>query len=155
MYNAGTSKAELLNMVVDHAVAGDDQEVLISDRPPFAALAEEADPRRQVAMIAELIADTQERSAPIHRALRQAAAIDEAAAATLAAQLERRRQTLAAAVDLVPADALRYAADDTVDTLATVGSTEVFLLLRDARGWHAREYAAWLTRTLVDALLRP
>ena len=74
VYKAGTSKAELLNMVVDYAVAGDDQHVYVAARPQFEAIAEESDPRRQVAMIAALITDTQERSAPVQRALRQAAA---------------------------------------------------------------------------------
>jgi AcrR family transcriptional regulator len=155
VYKAGGSKAELLNMVVDFAVAGDDQDVQIADRPPFAALAEEPDPAKQVAMGAALIASTQERSAAVQRALRQAAAVDETAAATLAAQLERRRETLARAVALFPADALRYPAEDITDTLAAVGSTEVFLLLRDQRGWSADRYLAWLTRTLTDLLLLP
>ena len=34
-----------------------------------------------------------------------------------------------------------------------VGSTEVYLLQRDVRGWDADRYQAWLTRTLIDALL--
>jgi AcrR family transcriptional regulator len=153
VYKAGTSKAELLNMVVDFAVAGDDHDVQIADRPPFAALAEEPDPRKQVTMLAALIASTQERSAAVQRALRQAAAVDDTAAATLAAQLERRRETLARAVALLPADALRHPAEDITDTLAAVGSTEVFLLQRDQRGWDAERYLAWLTRTLTDLLL--
>ena len=153
VYKAGTSKAELLNMVVDFAVAGDDQHVHIAARPQFEAIAEEADPRRQVAMIAALITDTQERSAPVQRALRQAAAVDESAAATLAAQLLRRRETLGRAIAMLPAGALRYSEEDTADTLAAVGSTEVYLLQRDGRGWSAKRYQTWLTRTLVDLLL--
>jgi len=155
VYKAGTSKAELLNMVVDYAVAGDDQHVRIAARPQFEAIAEESDPRRQVAMIAALITDTQERSAPVQRALRQAAAVDESAAATLAAQLLRRRETLGRAVAMLPAGALRYAEEDAADTLAAVGSTEVYLLQRDARGWSAKRYRTWLTRTLTDLLLVP
>jgi AcrR family transcriptional regulator len=155
VYKAGTSKAELLNMVVDFAVAGDDEHVHIAARPQFEAIAEETDPRRQVAMIAALITDTQERSAPVQRALRQAAAVDESAAATLAAQLMRRRETLGRAVAMLPSRALRYSADDAADTLAAVGSTEVYLLQRDGRGWSVKRYRTWLTRTLTDLLLVP
>ena len=49
--------------------------------------------------------------------------------------------------------ALRHPAEDITDTLAAVGSTEVFLLQRDQRGWDAERYLAWLTRTLTDLLL--
>ena len=155
VYKAGTSKAELLNMVVDFAVAGDDEHVHIAERPRFTAIAEETDPRQQVAMLAALITDTQERSAAVQRALRQAAAVDESAAATLSAQLERRRETIGRAVAMIPASALRHPVDDSADTVAAVGSTEVYLLQRDARGWVAERYQAWLTRTLTDALLVP
>lgn len=153
VYKAGTSKAELLNMVVDLAVAGDDQSVLVADRPAFAQLAVETDPHEQVAMIAALIASTQERSAAVQRAFRQAAAVDEVAAATLSAQLQRRLETLGQAVRLVPESRLRHSVDDSTDTLWAVGSTEVFLLLREVRGWDADRYQAWLTRTLDDLLL--
>lgn len=153
VYKAGTSKAELLNMVVDLAVAGDDQSVLVADRPAFAQLALETDPHEQVAMIAALIASTQERSAAVQRAFRQAAAVDEVAAATLSAQLQRRLETLGQAVRLVPESRLRHSVDDSTDTLWAVGSTEVFLLLREVRGWDADRYQAWLTRTLDDLLL--
>ena len=155
VYKAGTSKAELLNMVVDHAVAGDDQHVHIAERPRFAAVAEEADPRQQVAMIAALITDTQERSAAVQRALRQAAAVDESAAATLSAQLERRRETIGRVVATIPADALRHPVEDSADTVAAIGSTEVYLLQRDVRGWDADRYQVWLTRSLIDLLLVP
>ena len=136
-------------------VAGDDQHVHIAARPRFAAIAEEADPRQQVAMLAALITDTQERSAPVQRALRQAAAVDESAAATLSAQLERRRETIGRAVAMIPAGALRHPVEDSADTVAAVGSTEVYLLQRDGRGWDADRYQAWLSRTLIDALLVP
>jgi hypothetical protein len=96
-----------------------------------------------------------ERSAPVQRALRQAAAVDESAAATLAAQLERRRETIGRGVAMIQPGALRYSVEDTADTVAAVGSTEVYLLQRDGRGWDVDRYQTWLTRTLVDLLLVP
>src|SRR6187431_35432 len=39
VYKAGRSKAELLHMVVDRAVAGDDEAVMIADRAAFKAIA--------------------------------------------------------------------------------------------------------------------
>jgi AcrR family transcriptional regulator len=155
VYKAGTSKAELLNMVVDLAVAGDDEPVLIAARPPFAAIAAEPDPKKQVAIIAELITATQQRSAAVQRALRQAAAVDGGAATTLVAQLERRRETIGRVVAMIHAQHLRHSVEDSTDLVWAVGSTEVYLLLRDVRGWDAHRFQAWLSSTLRDALLTP
>ena len=45
VYTAGQSKADLLHLVTDLAVAGDDQEVMLVDRPEYVAVAAESDPR--------------------------------------------------------------------------------------------------------------
>src|SRR6478735_6350883 len=44
VYKAGTNKAELLHMVVDLEVAGDDDQVMFADRAAFQALARQTDP---------------------------------------------------------------------------------------------------------------
>ena len=75
VYKAGQSKAELLHAVVDLAVAGDDEDIMIADRAEFAAIDDETDTRRQVHRFADLIASIQERSAPVQAAYRQAAAV--------------------------------------------------------------------------------
>src|SRR4051812_44549341 len=48
VYSAGRSKADLLHAAVDRAVAGDDRDVLMHDRPSFTSIAAERDPVRQV-----------------------------------------------------------------------------------------------------------
>ena len=48
VYSAGQSKADLLHLVTDLAVAGDEQDVMLLERPDFAAVAGESDPQRQV-----------------------------------------------------------------------------------------------------------
>jgi AcrR family transcriptional regulator len=153
VYNAGTSKADLLHMVVDLEVAGDDEEVMYTDRPMVTALAEETDPRRQVVMLAELIAATQERSAPVQAAYRQAAATDANVAAHLEADLERRHQVFVAAMATLPREQLRHPPDECADIAWAVGSSEVFLLLRTRRGWDADHYRDWLIHTLLELLL--
>jgi AcrR family transcriptional regulator len=155
VYKAGTSKAELLQRVIDVVVAGDDDDVLMADRPTFAAIADETDPRRQVELLAALIASVQERSAPIQVALRQAAAVDAAVAANFDAELQRRHQTFVALVGRLPAERLRHSREDTTDIAWAIGSTEVFLLLRTRRGWTAEHYLDWLRHTLVEQLLTP
>src|SRR6476661_11230823 len=44
VYTAGQSKADLLHLVIDLAVAGDQQEVMLVDRPEFRSVAAESDP---------------------------------------------------------------------------------------------------------------
>jgi AcrR family transcriptional regulator len=155
VYNAGRSKADLLQRVIEVVVAGDDERVLLTDRPTFAGIGQEPDATRQVAMIAALIASTQERSAPVQAAFREAAAIDDAVAQNLDAELRRRHETIGVVVGMIAEDRLRRSLDESTDTVWAIGSSEVFLLLRVRRGWDADTYLAWLTRTLVDQLLVP
>src|SRR6476646_7026379 len=65
VYSAGQSKADLLHLVTDLAVAGDDQEVMLIERPEYQAIRAESDPVQQLRMIANLIAPTMERLAPV------------------------------------------------------------------------------------------
>lgn len=153
LYNVGQSKADLLHLVTDLAVAGDDQELMLLDRPAFVAIAHEPDPERQVEMGASLIAQTMERLAPIWVAYREAAAADPKAAANLAAAHRRRRETFAGMIGMLPEDCLRQSLDDSTDTAWAIGSVDVFLLLRHLRGWDAEHYSAWLRRTLLNVLL--
>ncbi|HEX5614874.1 MAG TPA: helix-turn-helix domain-containing protein [Acidimicrobiia bacterium] len=153
VYKAGRSKADLLQRVVEVVVAGDDDDVLITDRPSVAAIADEADATRQVEMLAALIASTQERSAPVQVALREAAALDQAVARNLDAELQRRHETIGAVVGMIAEDRLRHSREESVDTVWAIGSSEVFLLLRTRRGWDADHYLRWLTSTLVGQLL--
>jgi AcrR family transcriptional regulator len=155
VYSAGTSKADLLHLVADIAVAGDDQEVMLLDRPTFSEVAGESSPERQVEMIASLIVDTMERLAPVWVAYREAAAVDPTAAANLVAAHHRRYETFAGLIRMIPEDCLRHSPEEATDTAWAIGSIDVFLLLRSIRGWDAPRYAEWLSRTLRDELVVP
>jgi AcrR family transcriptional regulator len=155
VYKAGTSKADLLQRVVEVVVAGDDEAISMSERPSFTAIAQESDPEQQLRLMAELIASIQERSAPVQAAFRQAAAVDEGVAANLDRELRRRHESFAAIIGMIPATRLRHTPEESTDTAWAIGSSEVFLLLRTVRGWDARRYADWLGRTLIDQLLAP
>ena len=155
VYSAGQSKADLLHLVTDLAVAGDDQEVTLLERPSYAAIAAESNPVRQVEMVAALIAATMERLAPVWVAYREAAAVDTKAAANLVAAHQRRHETFAGLITMIPELRLRRSAEDATDSAWAIGSIDVFLLLRSIQGWDAPRYAEWLRRTLVDQLLTP
>jgi len=153
VYTAGKSKADLLHLVTDVAVGGDDEQVLVADRPEFKAIAQERDPVRQVQTFAQLIAATLERVAPIWVAYREAAAVDPKAAENLVAAHRRRRETFGQMIRMVPEDRLREPYERSADTMWAIGSVDVFLLLRDIQQWKPKRYADWLRNTLVDALL--
>jgi len=155
VYKAGTSKADLLQQVIELVVAGDDEDVMMTDRPNIMAIAAESDPPRQVQMMAELIANVRERSAPIQAAYRQAAAVDQTVAENLDAELRRRHETFTAVIGIISEDRLRHSLDESTDIAWALGSYELFLLLRTRRGWDADHYRQWLSRTLVEQLLRP
>lgn len=155
VYKSGQSKADLLHLVTDLAVAGDAQEVMLLDRPAYVAIAAEPQPERQVEMIAQLITATMERLAPVWVAYREAAAVDSKAAANLVAAHGRRHETFAGMIGMIPAERLLRSHEEATDTAWAIGSIDVFLLLRSIRGWNAAEYSTWLSRTLVDQLLAP
>lgn len=155
VYTAGQSKADLLHLVTDLAVAGDSQEVMLVERPEYAAIAAETDPARQVEMFAALIAATMERLAPVWIAYREAAAVDPKAAANLVAAHRRRHGTFRTLVRMVPEHRLRHGHDRSADTAWAVGSIDVFLLLRTILEWDATQYAEWLRDALIDQLVAP
>jgi AcrR family transcriptional regulator len=155
VYTAGQSKADLLHLVTDLAVAGDSQEVMLVDRPVYAAIAAEPDPARQIEMLAGLIVTTMERLAPVWITYRQAAAVDPKVAGNLVAAHRRRHETFRTLIRMVPEQHLRHDHDRSADTAWAVGSIDVFLLLRTVLEWDPAQYAGWLRDTLIDQLLAP
>jgi AcrR family transcriptional regulator len=155
VYNAGQSKAALMHLVVDLAVAGDDQDVLLADRPSFTSIAAQPTAERQVEVIAALIAETMQRLAPVWVAYREAAAVDPTGAANLEAAHRRRSETFAAMIGMVDQEGLRLPPEEATDSAWAIGRIDVYLLLRSIRGWDHERYAQWLTRTLVDQLVEP
>ena len=155
VYNVGQSKADLLHLVTDLAVSGDEQEVMLLDRPDFAAISVESSAERQVQMIAALIAATMERLAPVWVAYREAAAVDARAAANLIAAHRRRHDTFAGMIRMLPEERLREPPDESTATAWAIGSIDVFLLLRSVLEWDPARYSEWLSRTLVNQLVTP
>ena len=155
VYTVGRSKADLLHLVTDLAVAGDSQEIMLVDRPVYAAVAAEPDPARQIGMFAGLIAATMERLAPVWITYREAAAVDPKAAANLVAAHRRRHETFRTLIRMIPEQHLRDGHDRSADTAWAVGSIDVFLLLRTILEWDPAQYAEWLRDTLIDQLAAP
>jgi AcrR family transcriptional regulator len=164
IYRSFDGKAGLFRAVVEDAVA-DGGTVGGADAPPdsavlrpaFEAIIAETDPRRQLALYADLLPGMQARIAPLMRIVTGAAASGDPAMATIAEQLgdQRLEGMQRFAQMLAGRDALR--ADLTVtgarDVLWTLTSHAVYDLLVTTRGWTPDQYRDWLADTLARSLL--
>jgi AcrR family transcriptional regulator len=155
VYKVGRSKADLLHEVRDVAVAGDDQQVMLLERPEYVAIRAETDAKRQVEMLASLVAAAMERLGSVWAAYREAAAVDTNAAANLLTEHQRRHHTFTNVIGAIPEHCLRHSPQESAETAWAIASPEVYLLLRSVLAWDADRYSAWLSRTLADLLLSP
>jgi AcrR family transcriptional regulator len=112
------SKAELLKQALDVAVVGDAAPVPLADRDDFRRLG---------------------------RVLNQAAGSDPQLSQVLADSWRTERESVRQGVAAV---AQRPVPDEDVDALFAILSSEVFLLLTEARGWTVPMYQSWVVRTL-------
>jgi AcrR family transcriptional regulator len=158
VYRLFSSKRGILKALIDVSIAGDDEAVPMTDRPPVRTLLADPDPRNMVAGLVGLAAQVNSRTAAIYRILVSAAASDPAAAALLE-ELTRQRQQGQGRIarSLARAGALRpkLRERDAGDIIHALMSPEIYGLLVVDRGWPAERYETWLTDTLVDQLLAP
>jgi AcrR family transcriptional regulator len=155
VYKVGHSKADLLHQVRDVAVAGDDQQVMLLDRPEWEAVRAEADPVQLIGALASLTAAALERLAPVWVAYREAAAVSATAAANLVTAHQHRLHTFTNLIGAIPRDRLRHSPEHSAETAWAVASPDVYLLLGPVLGWDNDRYVEWLRQTLVDLLLVP
>jgi AcrR family transcriptional regulator len=154
VYAAFTSKAGILARVIDVAIGGDDEEVMVRDRPEFRALAEAASPEELVRGLVHHARVTHERSGPIIHVLESVAGT-EPALAELAADL--RRQALDEAkhvLTFAPAAWLRpdVSGKDRTAIAFLLGSYSTWWSIVKDLGLSGARYEAFLTDTLLRLL---
>lgn len=156
IYRLFSSKQGILKAVLDTSIVGDDEPVPVAARPHVLRLLAGPDPRDQLAGLAAISVDINQRVAPILRMLASAADSDPDAAALLD-DLARQRQAgqsrLATALGRSGAlrPGLRPAhASDIIHGLA---SPELYRLLVIERRWSPEKYERWLAETLGRQLL--
>lgn len=158
VYRLFSSKRGILKALIDVSIAGDDEAVPMSDRPPVRSLLADPDPTNMVAGLVGVAAQVNSRTAAIYRILVSAAASDPAAAALLD-ELTRQRQEGQGRIarSLARAGALRpeLRERDAGDIIHALMSPEIYGLLVVDRGWPPERYEMWLTDTLADQLLAP
>ena len=143
VYASFGSKSALLAAAKDAAKAGDEEDVPMFDRPAYRGLGEGTREQR-LARAARLIAEVNERTAPLDAAWREAASSDRAIAARLTEREARRRDDLTFGLTRVlggPPD------DASLMGLWAITSPEVYAKLTHA-GWDRDVYESWLAATL-------
>lgn len=154
IYAAFGGKAGILGRVVDVSAGGDDEEVLLRERPEAIAAGAIGDPRARLQAIARQAAALNERVGPVLAVVDSAAGADESVG-KLRAQLSAAMRT--DTVALAQSSLLDLRADrsteEVADIVRTVAGHRTWHSLVVEGGWTQERYAAWLEDALVRLLL--
>ncbi|KUI35046.1 TetR family transcriptional regulator [Mycobacterium sp. GA-2829] len=149
-------KIDVLTLAVNWAVAGDDAEVPIAERPDTRRALSGDDPAEMLRACAAVMAQINGRVADLHRALEVAAGVDDQASTlleTLRAQRLADARTIARRLRELGALHGRRGHTEAVDVLALACDPHPFDVLVRQRGWTQTRYARWLGDSLVRQLL--
>lgn len=156
VYRLFGSKHGILRSLLDVSIVGDHDAVPMAERPKVQALAADPDPRAQLDGFVAVVADVNDRVAPIYRILVSAAGTDPEAAAILDGLTRQRQQgQRVIARALARSGALRpgLRERDAADVVHAVLSPELYRLLVGDRGWSTPRYRTWVRELLADQLL--
>ena len=153
------TKAQLLHVVIDVAVAGDDEPVPVLSRAWAADAQAVRDLADFLSVVAQVLSEAQARSAGVILAAYEAAASDPDIQLLILDRESQRERTTAWIVDSVlERAALRPGLDraGATDTVWMLMDPVIFNRLTRHRGWSADRYASWfadsVTRLLTSEL---
>lgn len=153
VYKSFGSKTELVKRVYDRALAGDDADVPIGERPEARRILAETDPARAITDYAALTAETAARIGPLLTTLLGAQPTDPQLRDFVATVEAERRRGNERFVAHLRATGMSTPAERASDLLWLFTAPDVYLRLVAQRCWSADEFAAWLATTLVHQLL--
>jgi len=156
IYDTIGTKPQLFRLLIETAISGVDRPVAVLDRDYIARLRAEPDPVAKLAFYATALSQIHRRLAPLCLAARAISHEDPELSEIWEAMHARRARNMPLLIEhLKSTGALRadITAAEAADTVWAINSTEVYLLLRDQRGWSDQQYEAWLARTLARLLL--
>lgn len=156
IFNSVGGKAALLKLAVDWAIVGDDEPVPLADRPAVKAIQAEPDPRKALALWAQMVTEIAGRVAPISQVLTAAADADPDAAQLLA-DADRDRMSGATAFTRYLASlnglALGVTQQHAADLCWAHMDPHPYSRLVTQRGWTTSDYTQWLSTSLAATLL--
>lgn len=148
------SKAQLLKLARDFAMAGDDADVDVTSRGRFQRLLAEPDAGGTLDLFAEHCASLLGRYARLDEVVRSAAGSDaEVAALWRAGEEQRLRAARTLIGNLAGKARLAVPQREAAEVLWLLMAPDVYHRLVVVRRWSARHYARWLAATLRDQLL--
>jgi AcrR family transcriptional regulator len=158
VYAAFGTKAALLKTCIDIALAGDDEDVAVADRPLSQWVYDTDDAREVLSRYAVLMGELAARAGPIYDVLVRAADA-EPELAVLLTDLERQR--LKAATIVADAVASRgglppgRTVEEARDTIWVCNAPELFVTLTRKRRWSIKRYVQWSRNSLLRLVTDP
>ena len=150
VYAAVGTKPVLIRLLMETAISGTDQAVPAEERDYVQRIRAAGPAREKIGIYAAAVTEVNERLAPLHLLLRDAAtqspelgALWTEIATRRAANMRLFAQDLAATGELRPG----LGVDEVADVVWSLNSAEYYTLLVRDRGWPPARLAAWLADT--------
>jgi AcrR family transcriptional regulator len=149
-------KRMLVSLMNVSPTTGVEDPTPMPERANVQAVAQERDRHRQLEMFAQVVAANLDQAAVVSEIMSDAAKTEPDFNRILQKLNKQRLEHMTLAVEQFAANGSFREEMDEVharDTVWTLTSPEVFLLLTQGRGWSKEKYAQWLTDMLTRALL--
>ena len=150
------TKAQLLHVVIDVAIAGDDEPVPVLSRAWAADAESSHDVEDFLSVVARVVSEAQARSAGVMLAAYEAAASDPDIQLLILDRETQRERTTSWIVDgVVERAGLRSGLDraGAIDTVWLLMDPVVFSRLTRHRGWSPDRYASWFADSVAQLLV--
>lgn len=148
------SKAELLKLARDVAMAGDDEAVNVTSRARFQRLLAEPDAVVTVRLFAEHVCDLLGRYSALDEVVRQAAGSDdEISRLWQASETQRLKAARLVVANLAGKAELRLPPDRAADVLWLLMAPDSYRRLVHMRRWSRARYTDWYAETMTTQLL--
>jgi AcrR family transcriptional regulator len=149
-------KRILVSLMNVSPATGVEDHTPLSERANVQAVSQEHDQRRQLQMFAQVVANNLDQVSAVFEIMTDAAKTEPDLDRIIQKLNKQRLENMMFAVQQIAANGpFRENMDEAYarDTVWTLTSGEVFLLLTRERGWSKEKYADWLADMLIRALL--
>jgi AcrR family transcriptional regulator len=156
IYASFGTKAAVMAAALDLAIAGDDEPVVVNDRPWMHAVFNAATAQARLPPYAAAVRRIYTGAGDMFHVVAAASSTDDEAAALAETTEARRRSGATSVVDAIRAvGGLRHGLSRTnaVDLLTLLNSPATFQHLVRRCGWTVEHYERWLARAMVSQLL--